>query len=392
MKQETICPACGAEIKSQSKFCSQCGHPVPPLVAQQPTHCPNPKCGVALEGQEKFCSACGAKISANAPAGELREEAPKRIETSPEGWRICADYLKHNPQSEHTYAVTVIAETGKALRALPAVLSKSVDFTLFDMQLPATDIVIPTPLPKLVIFPVKGQVPPIYTHKSLDTEEFKAVLAAIAPRPRFSLSGLEKERDGVLLGICGGFSEAVNTYLGITKTKYEGMLVNGKTRAILEKVTLDEFIEEADVYYKAFERNELEKARKGFDRLASLNPVDVYSHNMLHAIAYAKGDYERALSEIVYASYLEDEFVKADAEHKRDINVSYNKANLFRNLGLYPALHMWFALSEIEPEKDFEDHLDDPRYPQLIVNQCLGQVVTYGMANCSLISSILEMG
>jgi tetratricopeptide (TPR) repeat protein len=390
MKQETICPSCGAEIRSQSKFCSQCGHSVSRLVAQRPTHCPNPKCGVPLEGQEKFCPSCGERISANAPAGDLREEAPKRSETSPEGWRICVDYLKQNPQSEHAYAVTVIAETAKAFRALPAVLSKSVDFTLHNMQLPATNLVIPTPLPGLIIFPNKSQVPPVYVRKSLDTEEFKAVLGAIAPGASFTVSDLEKERDGALLGICRCFTEAVNNYLWATKTKCEQMLVDGKTRAILEEVTLDEFIEEADVYYKAFERKEPEKARKGFERLARLNPMDVYPHNMLHAIAYAKGDYEIALSEIVYASYLEDDFVKADAGHKRDINVAHNKANLLRNLGLYPALHMWFALSEIEPEKDFEDFLDDARYRQLIVNQCLGQVVTYGMANSSLISSILK--
>jgi class 3 adenylate cyclase len=55
------CPSCRAELRGGSKFCDECGAPVPPV------RCP--ACGGDNRPGAKFCSECGAMLSrASAPA------------------------------------------------------------------------------------------------------------------------------------------------------------------------------------------------------------------------------------------------------------------------------------------------------------------------------------
>ncbi len=60
-----LCSACNAEIKPDSKFCTECGKPVDDLVEindskKQEIKCP--QCGADLKSEDKFCTECGTKI------------------------------------------------------------------------------------------------------------------------------------------------------------------------------------------------------------------------------------------------------------------------------------------------------------------------------------------
>jgi predicted amidophosphoribosyltransferase len=49
------CPNCGASLKPDAKFCSECGTPI-----KGKKFCS--ECGSSIEGAPKFCPECGAKL------------------------------------------------------------------------------------------------------------------------------------------------------------------------------------------------------------------------------------------------------------------------------------------------------------------------------------------
>ena len=55
VEKVVFCSHCGAKLKENAKFCSNCGTPV-----SKELKCPS--CGHPYENGEKFCSSCGAKL------------------------------------------------------------------------------------------------------------------------------------------------------------------------------------------------------------------------------------------------------------------------------------------------------------------------------------------
>ena len=57
------CPKCGAEIKSDSLFCTSCGTKIekPKEKVERPSFCPY--CGSKLNADSAFCSNCGNKVA-----------------------------------------------------------------------------------------------------------------------------------------------------------------------------------------------------------------------------------------------------------------------------------------------------------------------------------------
>jgi len=56
VEKVVFCKHCGAKLKENAKFCSNCGTPV-----SKELKCPS--CGHPYENGEKFCSSCGAKLA-----------------------------------------------------------------------------------------------------------------------------------------------------------------------------------------------------------------------------------------------------------------------------------------------------------------------------------------
>ena len=73
-----LCVACGAKLKKDALYCSQCGTKIEveePEVEEEPAAPACPECGTELEENDKFCPHCGVKVSEEAPAEEPSEEA-----------------------------------------------------------------------------------------------------------------------------------------------------------------------------------------------------------------------------------------------------------------------------------------------------------------------------
>lgn len=57
------CTSCGAVVPAEAKFCTACGNPMTSLPANEdssPKVCPN--CGAVMENKSTFCTACGTKL------------------------------------------------------------------------------------------------------------------------------------------------------------------------------------------------------------------------------------------------------------------------------------------------------------------------------------------
>ena len=54
---DAVCPNCNASVKKGSKFCPECGNPMP-----QKKFCT--ECGTQLGANAKFCPECGTKVGA----------------------------------------------------------------------------------------------------------------------------------------------------------------------------------------------------------------------------------------------------------------------------------------------------------------------------------------
>lgn len=84
LKNQNRCPACGAVMAKNARFCSNCGRRMPePAPEQESTpaaaevsYCP--ECGAMRKEEDAFCDVCGHSYSAAAP------EAPtKRVPARP---------------------------------------------------------------------------------------------------------------------------------------------------------------------------------------------------------------------------------------------------------------------------------------------------------------------
>lgn len=65
------CPNCGADVPTQSAFCSACGARMAPAAEPEPAETPAadeekqicPACGAAIKKGNLFCTNCGAKLN-----------------------------------------------------------------------------------------------------------------------------------------------------------------------------------------------------------------------------------------------------------------------------------------------------------------------------------------
>lgn len=85
----------------------------------------------------------------------------------------------------------------------------------------------------------------------------------------------------------------------------ESLLVDGKSRAVIEKKTRDEVYDDAELYYAAFQEGDLDGALRGFVYLKSLNPSDSYFRNMIGAILSDQGRTRDAVQEFLYGVHLD---------------------------------------------------------------------------------------
>ena len=82
LKNQNRCPACGAVMAKNARFCSNCGRRMPESApeaecapaAEELSYCP--ECGAMRKGEDEFCDVCGHSY--------LAEAAERPAESAPE--------------------------------------------------------------------------------------------------------------------------------------------------------------------------------------------------------------------------------------------------------------------------------------------------------------------
>lgn len=78
VRQQTRCPACGSAQPEGSRFCANCGRPMPEKSPEIAAPADNiqycEQCGAMREGNSRFCAVCGSSF--------IPEDNPPALETS----------------------------------------------------------------------------------------------------------------------------------------------------------------------------------------------------------------------------------------------------------------------------------------------------------------------
>ena len=84
-----LCVACGAKLKKDALYCSQCGTKIEaeePEVEEEPAAPACPACGTELEENDKFCPHCGVKVAEDEV---FAEDAEDEVEAAAEAEASC---------------------------------------------------------------------------------------------------------------------------------------------------------------------------------------------------------------------------------------------------------------------------------------------------------------
>jgi hypothetical protein len=106
------------------------------------------------------------------------------------------------------------------------------------------------------------------------------------------------------------------------------LLVDGRSRAEARGLTREDFANQAEAPYAAFEAGKLDAAYGGFIALKDLNPRDVYVRNMLGSILLNQGHHLAALQHFLYGFAL-------DPTH---LHLAQNTMRCLTGMRLYPSV------------------------------------------------------
>ena len=114
-----LCVACGAKLKKDALYCSQCGTKIEaeePEVEEEPAAPACPECGTELEENDKFCPHCGVMFAEDDET-EVDAAAEAEAETC-----CCAAPTEGEPKEERPYG-SGTSDPRCALRASGTFLS-----------------------------------------------------------------------------------------------------------------------------------------------------------------------------------------------------------------------------------------------------------------------------
>lgn len=89
------------------------------------------------------------------------------------------------------------------------------------------------------------------------------------------------------------------------ESEKENLLVDGKTRALVEEKTMEEIYRDAEIYYKFYTDGNYDDATRGFEYLKELNPMDAYFRSILGACYSQQGKTQDAIREYIYGYHLD---------------------------------------------------------------------------------------
>lgn len=248
-----------------------------------------PACATEVEPDSVFCRRCGHRLEAATPASEEAEllaRSANFVKDANDALAACFDYYERYPEGPATHDMKVTgafilayASYGGLARALESRNHSEVwDYTNYDANLNVARL-------------FAAGVPPVLKN-GLVTQARISGWEKMAAAGKFVGSARESESK-LLLPL---FEEA--------RLEADALLVDGKTRALVEEKTKEQVYEDAEVYYRAYEEGDLEGAARGFLYLKQLNPLETYFRNVLGIIYSKQGKRREATREFLYGLHL----------------------------------------------------------------------------------------
>ena len=254
------CPACEAENQPGSRFCNQCGKPLP-----------------AAES-EATPSTSDLVAATRARSDELQER--------------CLEYFGRDKSDVKPFDYVL---TQEIVRAYSVFLSNcSQEKT-----------------------PLEGRADRILLLESLWPE-------ALPQRLESGIVVAEPTHPVLVEVVIASLSyvqRATYRYLDSAYERLEresgALRTSARTQAIAEGLTMGEVQTEASVYYEAFLAGNFDVAMRGFRRLMSLYPGIAYYRNLIGGIHFETQEYEEALGETLYGRALDPESLDLTANLAR---------------------------------------------------------------------------
>jgi hypothetical protein len=366
-------------------------------------------CSHPITGEELFCPSCGTKVG-NSTArtkttGQSSEQpSPKIYQRAM--WATAIQYLEENPEGDYACDAVIFAEYAKYSMALSHVMTTGkIDFSLYENNFEVYSSTImkilnwdEKTIPKTIEIP--NRIPKFYIHPDLKTQEFEDFISKKVLGYKVDAK-LEENHKRFWAKIVVEAENNIHEVLEGAKKKYSATLVNGKTKKEIDGVSEDNLLDRANEHYREYAENNFRDASNGFKELAALDPFRVYNHYILSSIYTELKEYEQAIEEILYASYLDEWHCKekrrtGKGHPKRDINVLLSLAINIHRLGLSPALVNIVGLKnlgkEYAEELESSDRDFNRLYNELYFWIKLGHLTAYLVANNFLLANITKSG
>jgi len=297
MNSSIKCPACGLQLKPDSLFCRHCGH--------------------RLEG---------ASTPGETPAHELIERSANLKEPK-KALDACAEYVERFPED-------------------PVALDMKFTYSII------------TTFHTLVPFAANGQFPKLQADKDYELNAIAANLFSkglpailkngIVTVARISDKGKRAQTFKFVQDAQKLIANQLIPLFEEAQRETESLLIEGKTRAVVEKKTMEDIYDDAEVYYRAYQEGDLKGALRGFIYLKNLNPMDAYFRNIIGSILSKQGKTRDALKEFLFGIHLDP----------GEPNLTSNVMRELTALALHPtAVEVWahyrrHRQSDLSPDAD----------------------------------------
>lgn len=171
----------------------------------------------------------------------------------------------------------------------------------------------------------------------------------------------KEKREGILAKLTALHNlcaRALDQLYEAAESESQSLLVDGKNRAQLQRLTMEDVYRDAEIHYASYQRGDLDAARRGFTYLKELNPHDACFRNMLGSTLLSLKKPLPALQEFLFGLSLDP----------GEVHLTANALRCLCGLALFP--------SAVEVARHYERVGGDPGEPSIQPWASLARAVT----------------
>lgn len=247
-----------------------------------------PGCDLRIEADSKFCRGCGRRLESG-PAeseAELLAQCGKIVSDTNGAMAACLDYLERftDDTARHDVNLTTAAclayASYEGMKKVAGTADHSNVWNYIDYSI------------NLNTAALFASVPPVLK-TGLVTQARTTKHRKLATAARFVQSVKDAE------------SQILTPLFEQAQEECDSLLVDGKTRAMIERRTQSDVYDEAEIYYAKYQNDDIDAASRGFRQLLELNPLEAYFRNLMGAAFTKQERHREAVRELLFGFFLD---------------------------------------------------------------------------------------